>query len=837
MRYVSVLLSTIITVALIVVLNMQLNIGGSKTPRLGYFLSPQVGFWQNAEPANNPLNKQKSNTVIAALKGTTEVYFDERLVPHIYAENDADAYFMQGYLHAKFRLWQMEFQTHTAAGRLSEIMGDSIKGTNFLKIDKYFRRMGLPYGAERTLKMMEMNPDTKVACDAYTSGINYYIDHLNAKDIPFEYKLLDYKPEHWSNLKSALFLKMMSWDLSGGGDHDLLMTNTKNFFGTEIYKQFFPLAVDSLSPIIPKNTPFEKPSIAVKTPEHLDSTYLAPDKNAITSAPLIIPNENNGSNNWAVAGSKTKSGKPILCNDPHLGLNLPSLWYEMQITTPDYSSYGASFPGSPAIIIGFNNNIAWGVTNAGRDVKDFYEMKFKDSTMQEYWFSGAWKKSELRKDTIKVRGKPPIIQTIAITVFGPVMYDNNYKNTNRDNKYYALRWTAHDPSNEMLTFYKLNRSKNYNDYVDAVSTFQCPGQNFVFASKTGDVAIRQQGNFVAKWKRQGNFIMPGYDSTYMWQGFIPSKENPQMAILANDSSSMYYKRGFVSSANQMAVDTTYPYFLGYAGAFPPYRGYIINRKLSQMNNITIEDMQQMQTDNYNVFAEMAKPVLLKLIDESKLSADEKKYLDILKKWNTRADVNEKGATIFNLWWDGVMHETYDDEYAKSKLPVEFPDPSTLLESLLKNTNYSFANNINTKDTIETMNDVVLAAYKKRYKIFSQADKDGKLEWAKYKDTHVNHLLKIPTLSRLHLNIGGGTHIINAAGSDHGPSWRMIVQMSDEIEAYAVYPGGQSGNPGSKYYDTFVDTWAAGKYYKLLFLTKQQASNNSNIKWQLTFAKP
>lgn len=816
MRFVRPLLSAIITLALIGILNMQIPIGASKTPRLGYFLSPQQGFWQNAEPTDISFNE---DIKIKGIKANTEVYFDDRLVPHIYADTDADAYFIQGYLHAKFRLWQMEFQTYAAAGRLSEILGE-----NMLKTDKYFRRLGMVYGAEQSLKAVEADASTKEACDAYTEGVNAYISSLKEKDIPFEYKLLDYKPEPWTNLKTALFLKFMSYDLSGQGN-DILYTNAKNVFGYADYMKLFPNQQDTLDPIIPRGTAFEKPSIVPKAPADADSAYLY-KKDSFTIKTPNEPNPNNGSNNWAVNGMKTKSGRPILCNDPHLGLNLPSLWYEIQITTPTHNSYGVSFPGAPAIIIGFNDSIAWGVTNAGRDVKDYYEIKFKDTSMQEYWFNGQWKQSGFRKEVIKIKGKADDVENIAMTVFGPVMYDRNYKAADSTDKSYAVRWTAHDASNELLTFYKLNRSKNYVDYVDAISTFQCPGQNFVFASKSGDVAIRQQGKFVARWNQQGDFAMPGFDSSYMWQGFIPTKENPQILNPA---------RGFVSSANQKAADETYPYYLGRANNFPPYRGFIINRKLAAMNNITAEDMQHLQTDNYNVFAEDARPVLLKYLDTADLNSEEKKYLTILKDWNLKNDVGEKGPVVFNIWWDSLESAMWKDEYAKTKLPMPWPNESFLAEALLRDSIYKFSDDINT-NPIEDVAGRILFSFRKAVKALAELEKNGNFEWAKFKDTHVDHLTKVPALSRLHLPIGGGVPCINAATNNHGPSWRMIVQLTDNIEAYAVYPGGQSGNPGSKYYDNFVDTWAAGKYYTLLFLKKQEARHNDKVKWHITFIK-
>ncbi|BFG70039.1 penicillin acylase family protein [Sediminibacterium sp. KACHI17] len=818
MRIVPMLVSVIATTGLIITLNTQLPVGGSKTPRLGYFLSPQKGFWQNAEPADASHNAE---ITLTGIKSKVEVFMDERLVPHIYAENDADAYYAQGYLHAKYRLWQMEFQTHVAAGRLSEIVGPDRIDT-----DKYFRRMGMVYAAEKTMREASKNKDITAAMEAYANGVNDYIRSLEPHEIPFEYKLLDYQPEEWTPFKTYLFLMFMSYDLTGRGiSSDLQMTNAKNYFGYEDFDQLFTNVQDSLDPIIPKGTVYPAAAIPVTAPADVDSVYLGKTNTFNTATPPMIPDKNNGSNNWAVSGTKTKSGRPILANDPHLGLNLPSLWYEVQITTPTHSTYGASFPGSPAVIIGFNDSIAWGVTNAGRDVIDFYDMKFKDSTLEQYWYNGLWNKADIKEEVIKVKGQPDIIDRVAYTALGPVMYDASYKNDNTVGKYLAVKWTAHDGGQGLQTFYELNHAKNFDDYLNAINKWTCPGQNFAFISKTGDIAIKQQGAFVARWKRQGDFIMPGDDTRYMWQGIIPNEENPMQKNP---------ERGFISSANQRSTDDTYPYYLGAAADFPLYRGIIINKRLAAMSNITAEDMQRLQTDNYNVFAEMARPALMKFVNEAALDADGKKYLSILKDWNLRNDIGEKGATVFRAIWDSLETTVWKDEFEKSKLALPWPDEPVLLEVMLRDSVYYFADNANTPDKTETLYDAVMTAIKKASIKCKELEKKNELEWGKFKDTRVSHLLKIDPLSRLHLPIGGGVHIINATTKVHGPSWRMIVHMTDDIEAYGVYPGGQSGNPGSKYYDSFVDSWAAGKYYRILFLKKEAAEKSNQIKWRITF---
>ncbi|HRH60845.1 MAG TPA: penicillin acylase family protein, partial [Chitinophagaceae bacterium] len=595
MKFAATLLSACVTIFLIVLFDSQLPVNGSKTPRLGYFLSPQKGFWQNAEPANESFD---GDMQFDELQGKTEVYFDERLVPHVYADNEHDAFFIQGYLHAKFRLWQMDFETIAAAGRLSEIMGDSANGTSFLKIDKFFRRLGMVYGAENSLKAMEADPEIKAVCDAYTDGVNAYINTLDESSYPLEYKILNYKPEAWTNLKSALFLKYMSFDLAGHED-DFEKTNAKSVFTKEQLNALFPNRPDSLDPIVPKGTVHTNPVISMQPPDKADSLYFNYKQTVLPANPVIKPKKNNGSNNWAVDGTKTKSGRPILCNDPHLSLNLPSLWYEMQIQTPGFNAYGVSFPGAPCIIIGFNENCSFGFTNSERDLRDYYEVHFKDETMQEYKYNGEWRKAEMRDEIIKIKGKASDTEHIAITVWGPVMYDAAYPDKLNSGKTYACRWKAHDGTDELRTFYKLDRSQNMNDYVDAISTYTCPPQNMIFATTQGDIAIRQQGLFPAKWYRQGDFIMPGDDSSYAWRGYIPDSQN----ILMHNP-----QRGFVSSANQYPYDSSYPYYL--YGTFALTRGVMINKNLSVMQNITTDDMENLQKNNHNLLAEWARPVLL-----------------------------------------------------------------------------------------------------------------------------------------------------------------------------------------------------------------------------------
>ncbi len=806
----------VLTAGLIYVLDTKM--GG--VPPAGKLLSPSHGLWKNAEPTDAAFD---INLTSNYLMEEVNVHIDDRLVPHIFAKNDPDAYFVEGFLHAKFRLWQMEFQTHAAAGRLCEIIGEKVGEVSVLEVqDRKFRRMGMVFAAENSLKLMESVPEMKAALDAYTAGVNEFIAKLSPVDYPIEYKILDYAPEPWTNLKTALFLKYMSYDLARDFD-DFAMTNLRNHLGKDMFDKVFPLMQDSLEPIAPHGTLYT-PSVSVPSmPAGAEEVYLNPSKDSVGTegyAYRLEPRHPDvGSNNWVVGGAKTASGRPILCNDPHLGLNLPSLWYEVQIHTPEYNSYGVSFPGAPGIIIGFNDSIAWGVTNAMRDVMDFYEVRFRDSTMGEYLYNGEWLQTVWRNETIKVRGKADFVDKIPMTKWGPVMFDRTYANEMKSNKAYAVRWSAHDAGLEAKTFMMLNRAKNYTDYQAAIFNYNCPGQNFVFASKSNEIAWWQQAQFPAKWRRQGEFVMPGWDSSYNWQYNIPLQDNIHM---------VNPERGFVATANQLPADSLYPFFLG--GIHDLYRGIIINRYLGKMDSITTGDMQIMQNDNYNVMAEMARPVLLNHVQRDQLDAKAKLFLDKFERWNLRSDKDEEGPTVFAEWWLELGKMVWNDNILRpDSLPVPKPQSGTLLEAILKDTAFVFIDDLNTPQK-ETLDEMVTRSLQKA----SDNIEKGPLGWAGYKATGVRHLLSsLAPFSRLNLPIGGGSNIINATTGNWGPSWRVVVHMTDETEAYGVYPGGQSGNPGSRYYDQFVDKWVKGEYNKL-WIMKDNAADKQEAKWKMTF---
>jgi penicillin G amidase len=812
MRIITSIIFLLVTVALVFALDHKWG----SVPPLGKFLSPQQGFWQNAEPADENFSGELT---CKQLKGKASVYLDERLVPHVFAEQESDAYFIQGWLHAKFRLWQMEFQTLAAAGRVSEKLGNN---PAILHFDREQRRLGMVYAAENTLKAVEQDPVSKNYYDAYTAGVNAYISELSESELPIEYKLLDYRPEPWSNLKIALFLKLMSKDLAGF-ERDLEFTNTKSVLNLADMRELFSDLSDSSMPIIPKGTSFDPPGIVPVKPATADSLYFLNDT-SVNIREVNKPNPDNGSNNWAISGERTYSGAPILCNDPHLGLSLPSIWYEMQITTPTMNVYGATFPGSPSVIIGFNDNIAFGFTNAMRDVKDYFQVRFKDASKKEYWYNGAWKPASLKVEEVKIAGHATFYDTVAYTVFGPVMYDESFTNDVTGTKAIAVKWIAHETSNEGAMWFKLNRAKNYHEFVNAIKDFVCPGQNMLFASKNGDIGLWQQGKFPARWQGQGLYIMPGEDSSYDWQGFIPQAENPHIFNPV---------QGFISSANQRPVDSTYPYFI--PGNYLVSRGRTIYRDLENLQNITPQMMMGLQNNYYDILAADAVPMLLKYVDQGTLSEKGRDYLDEVAKWKYYATPDSKATTIFEVWMDSLESVIFNDEFSRIKKPFDLPEHEKMIEILLRDSASKFIDDINTP-AVENLYEQVTKSFRLAVSSLAQEEPLTGLLWWKHKKPVIKHLLRdaVMPFARQNLEVGGWRSTPNAITSDHGPSWRMIVDLSEPTMAYGIYPGGQSGNPGSRFYENFIDDWAAGKYY-VLWVMKPNETHDKRVRWTINFS--
>ncbi len=790
MKIVKVSISALVTIGLLYFLNNTWNIG-QQLPALGKFLDPFHGVWQNAERKERPREKLS----LTGLKDEVVVLYDSLMIPHIYAKNNEDLFLAQGYVTARHRLWQMEFQTHAAAGRLTEIVGAAA-----LDFDRRQRRLGMVYAAEQALKSAEKNPEALAMVESYKNGINQYIASLDDDDLPLEYKLLNYKPEPWTNLKFGLLLKYMAKTLNIG-DKDLEMTNALALYGKETVDLLWPDLEAMGDPIVDQAGQWKFKPIT------LDSVPLALPKELVTVTPSEDkPSKDVGSNNWAVSGVKTQTGSPILCNDPHLALNLPSIWYIIHLQAPGVNVMGASLPGVPSVISGFNDSIAWGVTNAQRDLVDWYKIQFKDGRKNEYLSDGIWKLSRQVIEKFVVKGGNDFYDTVTYTHHGPVLYDKTFHGDDEKN-HYAFRWIAHDPSEEVLTFYQLNRAKNHTDYLAALDHYTSPAQNFVFASTSGDIAMRIQGKFPVRRKDEGKFLLDGTQTSSEWQAFIP-----------NDQNVMYKNpaRGFVSSANQYPVDATYPYYIT-STSYEAYRNRRINKLLGEMTEITPRDMMEMQFDMHNLKAEESLPTFLAALDTTTLTAPQRQAYRVLSRWNYENDINSIGATYYEAWWRALFPLVWD-EMRQNKVALDEPTAYTTIKLIKEKPDLSFFDIVATPEK-ETAREVLRISFAKSVDNVEawKAEKGKEPRWADFKDTFIGHLLQgIPAFS-YHVEHGGNREIINASSRINGPSWRMVVSLEKaKVKAWGVYPGGQSGNPGSPFYNNLLTPWSKGEYFSFQF---------------------
>ncbi len=792
-------LSLLVTLSLIYILDQSWLIGNNRLPAPGKFLDPFHGFWQNAEPKGfiepNELN-------LSGLKDKVVVSYDSLLIPHIFAGNDGDLYLAQGYITAVHRLWQMEFQTHAAAGRLSSILGPG-KDSVYLNYDRNQRRLGIVTAAEKAVEAMMRDSVSRIAIENYTRGVNLYIRSLTYKNLPIEYKLMDYSPEEWTPLKCGILLKSMAQTLNMG-DKDIEMSNALKLYGKEMVDLLYPDREPGTDPVVNNPGGWNFAKIALDPlPSALPDELIG-----ITQREQGDPTI--GSNNWAVSGSKTATGSPILCNDPHLNTTLPSIWYAIHLNAPGINTMGVSLPGGPGIIIGFNDSIAWGITNAQRDLVDWYKISYENDQRNHYMLDGEWQETRKRVEKITVRGYEPFYDTVIYTKWGPVAYDKNFRPEDglRD---YSFRWISHDPSTEISTFYRLNRAKNFNDYMNALNYFSSPAQNFVFASVSGDVAIRVQGKFPVRRKDEGKFLLDGSKSSNGWQRYIPFDQN---VMIKNP------ERGFVSSANQYPVDETYPYYIT-ATSYEAYRNRRINQVLQKMNSVTVRDMMSLQNDNFNLKANESLPLFLSILnhsDTSKYSEPARKAHKILTAWDYVNNKDSEGASYYEAWWDNLMPMLWDEMY-NNETALSRPTTYNTIKLIRENPTLEFFHTSKESTGEQDLNKIIVNAFMAGVASIEKWKEDSKKEkvrWADYKDTYVRHVARIAPFGR-HVQHGGNHDIVNASASTHGPSWRMVVSLEKSgIKAFAVYPGGQSGNPGSVHYTDMLNSWCTGRYFSLIF---------------------
>ena len=774
-RNIPAILALISGIILIIILSGPLG----PLPALGTLLNPASGYLVNRESSLD-LSDQTLPPILT--KDSAQVVMDSLLIPHIYVQNDEDAYRIQGFLMGKYRLWQMDFITRVAAGRLSEVVGPRA-----LAFDKRQRRKGLAAAAEMAEEAWKKFPISYGYLEAFSEGVNSYIRSLSWSSYPIEYKLLNYHPEPWSPYKSALFVKHMS-DVLCGKEKDFEMTNAYAILGDSLFNMLYPERIQVSPPVIPDEKVFD----------FKQNNTLVPT-GVINSGPDLgfhqRPNEKKaaglGSNNWAVKAYKTASKSTILANDPHLPLTLPSIWYMIHIHTPEYNTMGVAFPGMPGVILGFNEDIAWGITNSGQDVLDWLKVEW-DSTRSTYQWGEETRRIIWRKEFISIKGTKPVIDSVPWTDFGPIRRIETFDGP----QYAIMRWLGHvrPETDEVSVFVNINRASDYEDFLNAIKNFNSPPQNFLFASKDNDIAIHVQGRFPFRHAKFGRFLETAHPQD-TWHAFLPDAHLPR---IANPD------QGYLASANQVSTDSSYPYYY-IDGDFRPTRAKVINEYLERSNDLTMEDMKALQMNNYD--SETHALILAAL---KHLSLNDP-LRTALQNWDGRFDADCELCTLAEIWKNELHSTIYDELVVQRPVDVDLPSTWTTIELLDSFPDHVIMDIKNT-DIIEDADQVVDSSFKSAVDIFDSFDDK---QWYKFRNTEISHIIpSLTSFGHYEIKAGGTGTAPNALRQDKGPSWRMIVDLGDKVKALGVYPGGQSGNTGSRYYDNLLPAWISGDYYPL-----------------------
>jgi penicillin G amidase len=801
--------------------------GAGKVPPVGALLDPARGIWSLARSAELPARSQGR---IAGLTAGVEVLYDDRGVPHIFAASEADAWRAQGYVVARDRLFQLELQTRAASGTLSELLGPRA-----VEADRADRRRGFPWAAERGMAALDSGSLIARAATAYAEGVNAWIDAMGPADLPLEYRLLRARPARWHPIDTFyLFLQMaytLAWD-----DETLAKLQARALVGSAAADALFPRNSPIQEPIQPNGqTAPRYDFVALPPPGPPDSVALVASREraeldlALGWSPRR-PGDGDavGSNNWVVGPRRTVAGYALLAGDPHLELSLPSVWYELHLHVaggPDVA--GVTFPGSPGVIIGFNRQLAWSFTNTGADVRDYYQETVDDEAHPaRYRLDGAWRPLEARVEV--VRGPHGVVlatDTVRFTHRGPLARVGG--------RWLSMRWTPFEAAGPGEDFLRLDRAGSVTEWLDGWKEYVAAAQNGVVADRSGAIAIRSTGKYPVRPGGRGDLLQDGSTSAADWSGFLPLAQYPY----ARDPA-----QGYLASANQQPVDPRdNPQYFG-VNWYSPWRALRINRLLRADSGVTPAAMRGFQTDPKSERAAAFVPLFLAA---ARADSSLQPAAALLAEWDRGYTRENRSAVLFEaamselaaLVWDELLpREELADTAAR---PAAIPEDAVLLELAADSSSVWW-------------DDHRTAAVERRDQLLARALRRGLARvlrehgpldgggwrWENAHHANLFHLLRIPGLSALELPVQGGTSTLSPSPGrgTHGPSWRMVVELGPEVRAWAIYPGGQSGNPVSARYLDRLPRWLAGTLDTLLFPSRPEELPAGRVRARLSLSR-
>lgn len=765
---------------------------------------------------------------LEGLDGEVEIIRDSFGVPHIYAATLHDLFFAQGFVHSQDRFFQMDFSRHLGSGRVSEMFGSSQVDT-----DIFLRTFGWERIAQEEFALMDA--ESKALMNAYAQGVNAYLADHSGAQLSFEYVILgliasEYEPPPWEPFHTLTWAKVMALDLSlgRGGWEDLDRAQMMQKLGDEQFEDLYPPYPGDHPFIIP-----DEPFGAGFSEEGFLSTLLEDVTSRLSSWTSGPFDKDVGSNNWVVSDSLSETGAPILANDPHLGVQLPSIWYEVGLHCQPVNDEcpinvaGFSFPGAPAVIIGHNDQIAWGVTNVGPDIADLYIEKINPANPNQYEVNGEWVDMKIIEEQINPAGGDPITIEVRHTRHGPIFsdiddaFDELAESTALEvpeNYAVSLRWTALETTEVFETFLDLAIAEGWEDFRDALRKFAVPSQNFVYADIDGNIGYQMPGHIPIRANGDGLIPVPGWTDEYEWVGYIPFDELPR---------SFNPPRGYLVTANNPVIGPGYEYLLAKSWAMG-YRAQRIEDLITEGEQLSIEDMQIFQGDNFDPMGEILVPMLTELT-----FADEKttEIIASLKDWDFMNDADSRDAAIYNAIWKNLVITTFGDE-----LPDNIPGFNrafVIMERLLHDPESEWWDIVDTAN-IERRDEVFHIAISAA--IDELEDKLGRNSerwtWGDLHTVTFESQLGFGPLGLI-FNRGpyptsGGTSMVNNTGwgieSDYQvgglPSMRMVVDLSDMSNSFTMHTTGQSGHAFHPHYIDMAEPWADVEFHPMLWTRTQ-----------------
>jgi penicillin G amidase len=786
---------------------------------------------------------------VAALDGAVDIYRDSLGIPHIYASTTHDLFFAQGYVHAQDRFWQMDFWRHLGSGRLSEMFGEGQVET-----DMFLRTLGWRQIAET--EYVELGDESKAILDAYAEGVNAYIQEREPVELSLEYLILtgllnpDYSIEAWTPIHSLTWGKAMAWDLGGNMDAEIERAI--------LLKTLTPEQLDELFPPYPQDHPVIVPTIGENAGnvsgftsqvpsstfpvQRLDFKPLA-EKLTLLDAVLGPSGSGIGSNSWAVSGELTSTGMPLLANDMHLGIQMPSIWYQNALhclpktETCPFEVTGFSFPSVPGIVAGHNDKIAWGYTNVGPDVQDLFIEKVNPENPNQYEVDGKWVDFEIRQETIQTGGDP-VELTVRISRHGPVISETygalkdevdpkdpealpfkDKTGVELPEQYaIALAWTALTPSTPFEAIWGFNKAQSWEEFRAAAQKFHVPAQNLLYADTAGNIGYQMPGDVPIRAKGDGSLPVPGWTSEYEWTGFIPFDELP---YTLNPQS------GYIVTANNRVPPWGYPHLITQDWNYGYRANHIVDMIENAPGKIDIAYFQQMHGDTLNSNAESLLPILLAVeLDPESASVREQ----LLTSWDLRNSVDSQATALFEHFWVQLLAVTFHDDLPESLYPAGGSRWYEVMRHLIEQPNSPWWDDRDSEDKLENRDEMFARAFELAVAQMKETYGKDPTKWASWGEVH-GATFRNQTLGQSGIGFiealfnrgpfptSGGEELVNATGytvrEPFGVEWlpseREIVDLGNLDNSLAIHTTGQSGHAFHPHYDDMAALWASVQY--------------------------